>query len=206
MTNVMTPSTKPATREQAGKFCDKLSHRFPKSGIKSVQFQKLLKDKIRTEKLADEIVTLVRKHVDMIGDTVRVDRVAPLIYPDWVDKPLHPELQADGPAEYDLADVQQWLLEKQKTGVVRGKEIYEHLKNNSMLGSCLGLRDLQAIQKLGIEVFRKHFANKAVFGWKSVVRRLVPYLIENAGEVRLDWHGLDYGWWSAPNPALRLAS
>ena len=210
MTKVVTPSTKPVTREQTGKFCDKLSHHLQKSGIKSDLFQKLLKDPARTGKCADDIVALVRKHTDMIGDSVRVDRSAALVYPDWVDKPMHPELESVGPTEYDLADVEQWLFEKQKTSVVTGKEIYEHLKSNSMLESCHGLRDLQEIQKLGIEVFRKHFAGKAVFGWKSVVlsRRgglSVPYLLGFGGAVRLGWRWLDDGW-SARDPALRSAS
>jgi len=210
MTKVMTPSAKPVTREQAGKFCDTLVHRLEKSGIKSEPFQKLLGNKTRADKLGDEIVALVRKHTDMIGDTVRVDRSVALVYPDWVDKPMHPELEGHGPDEYDLVGVQQWLLEKQKTDVVTGNAIYEHLKSNSMLENCLGLRDLQAIQKLGIEVFRKHFAGKAVFGWKSVVRDrdgclLAPYLFELGGTVGLYWRWLDLGW-IADYPALRLAS
>lgn len=143
------------------------------------------------------------------GKIIRIDRSIPIFYPDWVEKPMHPELEATGPAEYNLGDVEQWLHEKQKTGVAGGKEIYEYLKSADDLKNHHDLRDLLAIQKLGIEVFRKHFKGKAVFGWKSVVLSRnygglsVPYLIERGGEVVLCWIWLGYGW-DARSPALRF--
>ncbi|MDE2021730.1 MAG: hypothetical protein KGI71_02290, partial [Patescibacteria group bacterium] len=124
---------------------------------------------------------------------------------------MHPELEHTGPAEYDLTKVEQWLHDGQKDGkTMRGNAIYEHLKSNDMLDSCLGLADGLAIQKKGIAVFRKHFGGKAVFLWRSVVLNrdgnlFVPYLYEHGDAVALDWDwlGLD---WDGNFPALRFAS
>jgi hypothetical protein len=60
-----------------------------------------------------------------------------------------------------------------------------------------------------VKTFRKHFAGKAVFAWKSVVRgrgghRYVPCLIEYDRRVVLDWDWLGIDWYDH-SPALRLA-
>lgn len=210
MTKVVTPSAKPVSREQAGKLCDKLIPRLRKSTIKGEPLQMVLKDAARSDAMLEAVVAVVREHTDRIGEIIRIDRKICPVYPDWVEKPMHPELEAIGPREYSLGDVEQWLHEKQKTGVARGNEIYEHLKSADDLKNHLDLRDLQAIQKLGIEVFRKHFAGKAVFAWKSVVLDRdgclrVPYLLGSGGTVGLLWGWLDYDW-RARHPALRLAN
>jgi hypothetical protein len=72
------------------------------------------------------------------------------------------------------------------------------------------LQDGLAIQKRGIAVFRKLFAEKAVFLWGSIVRcgrqsLCVPFLIERDGKVILGWSCLD-DIWSSSSPALRFAS
>ncbi len=164
--------------------------------------------------LADELIIVERKppasRPEPVLDTIiHVDRSIRPVYPDWVEKPMHLELEAAGPAEYDLTNVEQWLHDGQEGGKwVKGERIYKYLKGNSMLESCLGLRDLEEIQKKGVAVFRKHFAGKAVFGWKSVVPNRhgnlgVPYLFESGGEVKLYWFWLAYDW-RASNPALRF--
>lgn len=148
----------------------------------------------------------------LVSDSiVRVNRAVKPTCPGWMKGVLHPELEGTGPAEYNIANVEQWLHEGQKNGgCVKGQKIYKHLKNNNMLESCLGLADLLAIQAKGIDFFRKHFAGKAVFGWKSVVwTRIgylnVPCLYESGGKVYLDWYWLGNGWYG-DNPALRFAS
>ena len=104
-----------------------------------------------------------------------------------------------------------WLHDEQKDGGwIEGHKLYEHLKSNNMLESCLGLRDLEEIQRRGIEFFRQHFKGKAVFGWKSAVRDSdgnlnAPCLYEGVGRVVLDWVWLSNGW-SDCSPALRLKS
>jgi hypothetical protein len=79
-----------------------------------------------------------------------------------------------------------------------------------MLKNCLGLRDLEEIQKRGANVFKLHFADKAVFAWKSVVRARsgnldVPWLFEGGHEVILLWSWLGCRW-NSSDPALRFAS
>lgn len=145
---------------------------------------------------------------------IRVDREVRPAYPDWVRKVMHPELEHTGPTEYNLeTEVEEWLHDDQKTGIVRGQMIYDHLKASNKLADQLGLVDLLAIQAKGMKVFHRFFAGKTVFGWKSVVRYRgvifgsldVPYLYEFGGRVVLGWHWLDSDWYSF-DPALRFAS
>ena len=147
----------------------------------------------------------------VIDSIIRVNRSIRPSYPDWMKEVIHPELEAVGPSEYDGAKLEQWLHDGQKDGKwIEGNKIYAHLKKTDTLKTCLGLRDLEEIQKKGIANFRKHFAGKAVFGWASVVRnRLgslrVPYLFERGGKVVLYWHWLDDSW-GRSHPALCHAS
>lgn len=141
--------------------------------------------------------------------TVRVDRAVKPAYPSWSDKVMHPELECAGPAEFNLQrDVEQWLHPDQPS-VVKGDVIYKALKRDNALADQLGLADLLAIQAKGIAVFRKLYAGKAVFGWKSVVRDrgdrclFVPCLFEHGGGVVLRWLWLGRGWHSG-SPALRF--
>jgi hypothetical protein len=142
---------------------------------------------------------------------IRVDRSVRPAYPDWSKVVMNPELENTGPAEYDLAKIEQWLHDGQKgERYMRGQAIYDHLKSNNLLDSCLGLTDGIAIQQKGIEVFRRFFSGKAVFLWRSVVRNdlgslSVPCLYEDDGEVKLRWYWLD-NYWGSNNPALRFAS
>jgi len=155
--------------------------------------------------LAEEIV-IAKSNKNLIF----VDRTIPANYPDWVVEKEHPELESTGPAEFDAGKLGLWLHDEQKTGYVTGNTIHQYLKDHGMLKDCLNLRDLEEIQKKGITFFRKHFKDKCVFGWKSVVRDrddnlIVPYLCEGDGVVDLDgdWLGND---WDARSPALLLAS
>ncbi len=163
--------------------------------------------------LSGELVVVERepKPEPVLDAIIRVDRAVRPVYPDWMKKVMHPKLEATGPAEYDLATVQLWLHNGQKGGNwVKGQRIYDHLKSNNMLEGCLGLQDGLAIQQKGIAVFRKFFAGKAVFLWRSVVRDRdgglrVPCLLELDGGVVVYWHWLDIDWYGL-NPAARFAS
>lgn len=142
---------------------------------------------------------------------VRIDRSIRPAYPDWMKDVLHPELEATGPTEFDLATLDSYLFGKQQTGGVEtGNRIYKHLKSENLLGSCLNLQDARAIQEMDIEAFRMHIKGKAVFFWKSVVRGRgstlsVPYLCERGGQVRLLWLWLGHDCRHS-DPALRFAS
>ena len=160
---------------------------------------------------ADEIADCLQKFINekpVEGSLITVDRTIRPTYADWMKSVLYPELEAIGPSELGVSSLEQWLHDNQKTGVVTGNVIREHLMSNNMLEGCLGLRDLEEIQKKGITFFRKHFKGKAVFGWKSIVRntggdQYAPFLIEYAGKVVLIWFWLDLDWDSS-NPALRF--
>lgn len=157
----------------------------------------------------EEVARVVQVVIDR-GGFIAVDRTIRPLYPEWVKEVIYLELEVAGPESYDVGTLTQWLHDNQKTGVVTGNVIHEHLKNNNMLESCVGLRDLEEIQKKGINFFRRYFQGKAVFGWKSVVRDSggslsVPYLIEVGSEVLLGWSWIGNDW-SSDDPALRFAS
>lgn len=94
-----------------------------------------------------------------------------------------------------------WLHPDQSSGWVQGRKILAHLEENGLLADCVGEDELRAIQTRGIEFFRQHFADKAVFGWKTIRGIDVPYLIGHGGGVMLSWRWLDYRW-HANHPAL----
>ena len=153
---------------------------------------------------------VVAPQVEAPLDTIiRVDRSVRPAYPDWMKEVMHPELEATGPAEYDLAKVALYLHDDQKNGTMKGTVLYEHLKSTDSLKSCFGLHDALEAQKKDIAVFRKLFGGKAVFCWRSIVRRrpgslLVPYFYGNGGKVVVLWAGLD-SVWSGNHPAARFA-
>ena len=131
------------------------------------------------------------------NDIVRVDRSKPVVYPSGYN-PLYTNL-LDGPSEFSLNSLEQWLHKDQETRVVTGNFLHQYLRDNEMLGNCLGFIELLEIQKLGAVTFRKHFPSRAVFGWRSVVRYrdghlCVPHLTEACGEVYLHWNWLGNDW------------
>lgn len=146
----------------------------------------------------------------MLDTLIKVDRSKKPIYPNWVQKVIHPEFELVGPAEFDLKnDLSLWLHENQKTSYATGNQIYDQLKKDDLLKDCSNLADLLEIQEKGIEVFRSLYQGKAVFGWKSVVELTsgslsAPYLLGLGGEVVLAWN-----WLVSPLnsnfPALRFS-
>jgi len=146
----------------------------------------------------------------VISPIIRVDRFERPSYPRWLKKVMYPELENTGPAEYSVETIQLWLHDDQKSGAIGGNIIHDTLKETSSLKSCLGLRDLEEIQKKGIAFFRKHFRGKAIFAWRSVVQYdngglYVPYLYVSSDKVVLDWNyvGNNFG---SNDPAARLES
>lgn len=162
-----------------------------------------------------ELVIKVRPSpkAELLDTIIRVDRSVRPSYPDWVERVEHSDLEPTGPIEYDISKVKQWFHDGQKNGKrIKGNEIHTYLKETDTLKTCLGLRDLEEIQKKGITFFRKHFQGKAVFAWKSGVRDrnrdgnlYVPFLYEHGGKVVMDWYWLGHDW-DDSHPALRFAS
>ena len=140
---------------------------------------------------------------------IRVNRSVRPVYPDWVKVVMHPELEAVGPAEYDLANVELYLHDVQKNGErMEGTKLYHHFKETGSLKNCLGFHDAIEIQKKGVKVFRKLFGGKVVFCWKSVVRSLdgnlfVPYVYGGGSLVVVGWRWLSNGW-DSHGPAARF--
>lgn len=174
---------------------------------------------LANENQFDEVRICVEKSLVVNEETkptdliIRVNRSVPPSYPDWMKEVMHPELESTGPAEYDISEAEQWLHDGQKEEKwTEGNKIYAHLKKNDMLKTCLGLRDLEEIQKKGIALFREHFKGNVVFGWKGVVvvrNRYgdlgAPCLYGGGGAVVLNWYWLNFNW-DGNNPALRLAT
>ncbi|MEI6480357.1 MAG: hypothetical protein WCO12_02435 [bacterium] len=130
---------------------------------------------------------------------IRVDHSIKPIYPDWVKKVIHPELEGVNHSEYDISQIELYLDEGGKKGEIAGHDIYANLKTGEILETCLGLRDLEEIRGKGIIFFKKHFKGKTICGWKGVVEDLdgdyfVPCIREADGEVLLDWYDLDYSF------------
>jgi len=142
---------------------------------------------------------------------VHVDRSIKPSYPRFFMELIHPELECAGPAEYNLkTDVEQWLNNDQKHGYfVQGTTIYWQLRKYNILSSCLNLQDGLAIQRKGIEVFRKLFMhNSSLFLWGSFIwdssrGRAIPFLCEKDGQVVLDWEWLETEW-KYKHPALHF--
>ncbi len=154
---------------------------------------------------------LPKPTVPVLDTIIRITRPVRPIYPHWVKKVLHPELEDVGLGEYDLATIDLWLHDRQRNGArVEGNRIYEDLTQSDSLKTCLGLRDGREIQKKGIAVFRQFFGGKGLFLWKSAILTLldhlnVPCLCEHDGEVVVIWHCLGYCW-NSNYPAARFAS
>lgn len=120
--------------------------------------------------------------------------------------------QANDPLRYQLDSLELWLHPEQQAGVVSGHQIYYYLEKEGLLQDCLSLQDLEEIQKLGIDVFRRYFAGKRVFAWKSIAHsrgdKAVPFLSE-AKNTRRSYVALSRALlysreWDASSPALRF--
>jgi hypothetical protein len=211
---------KMATKKQGEKFVEKNRE----SGTPREQIQRFLASTVFPVVMRADFDEL-EKHEDKFralcglppNSIIKIDRWQTLIYPvypDFVIKPLHPDLENKGPKQIDLdprvKQVEQWLHPDQENGWVKGQIIYDHQISTGELEICFGLRELLAIQARGPNFFRCYFKGKSVFGWKGVVldsvgRRHVPCLfIEDGREVRLSWRWLE-GHWSSYTPALRFA-
>jgi len=97
---------------------------------------------------------------------------------------LYPKLQEDGPNEYNIDQLDEWYHPDQASGKVTGHDIHEYLKTSDLLWRQLGIADLEAIRAKGPDFFRKHFAGKRIFAWKSILEDtngflVVPYLYQS---------------------------
>ncbi len=127
---------------------------------------------------------------------ISVDYTTKPTLPSWFDGWTHKEPQT-GRGQYDVSTLKHWLHPRQERGVLRGGQILRYLEDNGLLNNCLGIRDLEEIQRKGINFFREHFVGKKAFGWKSVALahgksyrddyRYVPLLVGQKSRVALRW-------------------
>src|SRR3989344_2370386 len=103
---------------------------------------------------------------------IRVNRLADPPYPDMVEMVMHPEFENTGPAEYDLvADVRPWIYSGTKDhGNYYAEAVYDYLKSNNMLGTCLGFADGLEIMKKSRVLFHELFGRRTIYLWRSVVK------------------------------------
>lgn len=136
----------------------------------------------------------------IIDRRIRVNRSVRPVYPDWADPAWTDneenfiKLEVTGPSKYDLADVILWRHDFQVDGhEIPGEDLYQYLRENQILESCLSLHDGEEIQKKGIALFRQCFGKKTVLLAKSTVMHRVnfgldmPYLFEKDNEVAMGW-------------------
>jgi len=121
------------------------------------------------------------------------------------DVMLYPELQDEGPNEYDINQIEEWHYPESIGNQKSGQTIVDYLVARDDLGAQLGVEDLWAIQAKGIDFFRTHFAGKNIFAWKSAYNDgrviSVPFLTEVSGQVVILydhsanlWRSRQAGW------------
>jgi len=165
----------------------------------------------------EQEITTKAKERSNPDDLIRVRRSAGRnAYPAWTTRSVvHPHLELLGPSEYNINRVQEWLHPDQSNKPVQGYAIYEYLKESNTLSEQLGIDDLRAIQSKGVAFFRKHFGNKTICAWKSIIPSLtskntdelyVPILHKpvNVSGMVVAWRSLSY-YWSSTDVGLRFA-
>lgn len=134
--------------------------------------------------------------IKVIDPIIRLDRSSEFVYPDSMHELVHPALEHTGPAEYDATKLRQVLFPEQYSHALAPQVVYERLEKTGELGTCLGMRDLNAIQRKGLTFFRQNWEGKYIFGWRSIVRvavigcLIVPCLYEYKKRLVLQWESL----------------
>lgn len=142
---------------------------------------------------------------------VLIDRSATLVFPYWVKKILHPEIQDVGPAEFDIRRLELHVLDGQKDRWTSGKTIYAYHEEHGMFEDDLGLRELQAIRAREVGFYRAYLKGLVPVAWKSGVLdeggdSYVPFICERSGSdgVMLDWCWVGNGHFHTNGVAVRF--
>jgi hypothetical protein len=111
---------------------------------------------------------------------IYVDRSVLADHSKWLNvrRIVNEKLEAIGPPRFNAETLELWVYPAQLGGAIRGPVIYNHLKTFSKLPGCLALRDLEEIQKKGIEFYQRFWLGKTLFAWRSLV-------IDVNGELRV---------------------
>ena len=107
----------------------------------------------------------------------------------------YPEFSCIGPSEYHLGQISLLSQDIDLDVRRRADTCFEYLEKHGLLGSCLGLSDLEAIQRLGKIPFKRRFPSHLA-GWKSVATnkygfKFLPGLMEVRDGVELYWIKLE---------------
>ena len=97
---------------------------------------------------------------------VHVDRTIRSAYPEFVKKAMNPELETEGPSDYDPKSLHAWSYDAQGKPFT-GHTVYEYLKANDMLRRCLSMADGIAIQEKRVKAFRRSF-DGMVYLWRAI--------------------------------------
>jgi len=138
---------------------------------------------------------------NLLSSTTHINRKIRAKYPHWIDHALHPELDITGPTDPDFSLLDRYVHDRDLKIPVKGGVIYQKVKDNDILASCLNLQDGAAIIAMGREAFHKNFPGcKKLYLWKSVgqersIDRLifVPYVLDEETNadlvIRWAWTG-----------------
>ena len=151
---------------------------------------------------------------EKIDSVLHVDRTVAPTHPDWMKSLLHPELELNGPAEYDMkTNLDISFLPGQGDGKFTGLDAYEHLKSNNLLGGCLGIADGWAIRERGVKAFSKFFESKegaVVALWTAVFtddagKLCVPLAMPLLGKIAITKGDLSV-LWTKYRPLVRFGA
>lgn len=151
---------------------------------------------INNRPLCDEVAKVIlRRHFVTVGFPL------PNVYPVWVKRLLYPDLaHIYCSSEFDVRTLERKLPVYVQGRIITGDIVYQFLCNRGMINQCLGLPELNAIQKKGIKFFEEYFHGLVVMGWRSISEHerggyFVPGLSVHGGELLLGWyrHYEDFG-------------
>ncbi len=176
-------------------------------------------DKLGGEARAD---AFLRGELEVVeaGPIVFVDRSVAPSYDGYevtdTDEPFfsvqklgYADLERSGPSFFDVSKLDLWIHERQMSNYAPGEFLLNYLHDQGWIESCLGMSDLQAIQKRGADFFRKYFGDKKIFAWKSIARDHghrygVPCLSVQGGGVVINWVWLS-NIWHGSDQTIRFA-
>jgi hypothetical protein len=142
--------------------------------------------------------------MDYYSVLIKVDRANRPTYPPEIKKIMHPELENQAPAEYDLLSINPWLHDKQSTRrdrFIGGEELYSFLKgnNDTLLKTCLTLLDGEQIKRSNPVDFATIFSHRPLFLWASIAEfqdglLYVPCVCDSGGWLTIFWRKLNHGF------------
>lgn len=109
--------------------------------------------------------------IDKSEHIVKVDRTKRPLYPDFIEGPIRQDWELSGPSEFDIAQLQPNFYERDEdSGWAYGPRLFEQFGETPIMSRALTLLDLEAIVAKGPEFYFRHFGDRYVIAWKSVVR------------------------------------